>query len=277
MLTGSPESGRLPFSLDGLPLIVHGHDAEVVTCNHDSMKSWISFKRRERVLSWVVKQWREWRWYGFFLCFVWVPLRSAVIDYSPVPTGSMSPTILEGDVVWINKLAYGLRVPLTQLHVAQWADPQRGDIVVVISPRDGSRLVKRVVGVPGDTLAMHDNRLQLNGRALDYTAAAADYGATIASHLERFALFAEENLDGRVHPVMGLSAMGSTRRSFAATVVPAGSYFLMGDSRDNSLDSREFGVVRREAILGQAEGILVSLDINDSYLPRARRFFSPLR
>jgi signal peptidase I len=232
---------------------------------------------RDRVLSWLAKQWREWRWYGFFLCFVWVPLRSAVIDYSPVPTGSMNPTILEGDVVWINKLAYGLRVPLTRLYLAQWADPQRGDIVVVISPRDGSRLVKRVVGVPGDILAMHDNRLELNRRTLDYTTAVTDYGATIASRLERFAFFAEENLDGMVHPVMGLSAIRATHRSFAPTVVPADSYFLMGDSRDNSVDSREFGFVHRDAILGKAEGILVSLDINDSYLLRARRTFSPLR
>jgi signal peptidase I len=241
------------------------------------MRSRFSLERRERVLSWLVKQWREWRAYGFFLCFVWVPLRSAVVDYSPVPTGSMSPTILEGDVVWINKLAYGLRVPLTQLHVAQWADPQRGDIVVVISPSDGSRLVKRVIGVPGDILAMRDNRLELNGRTLEYTMAASDYGATIARRLERYASFAEENLDGKVHAVMGLSMDGATHRSFAPIIVPLDSYFLMGDSRDNSRDSREFGFVRREAILGQAEGILVSLDINDSYLPRARRFFAPLR
>jgi signal peptidase I len=60
--------------------------------------------------AWLGRQWREWRWYAFFFCFVWVPLRSAVIDYNPVPSGSMNPTILEGDVVWVNKLAYGLRV-----------------------------------------------------------------------------------------------------------------------------------------------------------------------
>lgn len=242
-----------------------------------SMQNWISPAVRERALAWLVRQWREWRWYGCFVCLVWVPLRSAVIDYNPVPTGSMNPTILEGDVVWVNKLAYGLRVPLTQLHVTRWADPQRGDIVVVLSPRDGTRLVKRVVGVPGDTLAMQDNHLVLNGRPLDYTPAAADYGTTIARKLRPFAFFAEEDLGGVVHPVMGLKRIHATQRNLAPLVVPPDRYFLMGDSRDNSRDSREIGLASREAILGKAEGVLVSLDLNDSYLPRPGRFFTALR
>lgn len=232
---------------------------------------------RERVRSWLTGQWREWRGYVFFFCFVWVPLRSSVVDYNPVPTGSMNPTILEGDVVWVNKLAYSLRVPLTRIHLTQWAEPKRGDIVVVVSPRDGSRLVKRVVGLPGDTLAMTDNRLELNGQRLEYAPAAADYGAGLADKLRRFAFFAEENLDGAVHPVMGLAGVGAAQRAFPALRVPAGKYFLMGDSRDNSLDSREFGFAPRDAILGRAGGILVSLDINDSYLPRTERFFTELR
>lgn len=239
----------------------------------------IRFPRMDRgqVKAWLGKQWREWRWYGFFFCFVWVPLRSAVIDYSPVPTGSMNPTILEGDVVWVNKLAYGLRVPLTQLYVTRWAEPARGDIVVVLSPKDGTRLVKRVVGVPGDTLALQGNRLVLNGRAVDYEPAAANYGDMIARRLRPHAFFAGEDLAGVEHPVMGLRGAGATARNFAAVTVPSGGYFLMGDSRDNSRDSREFGFATRDAILGKAEGILVSLDIIDTYLPRTDRFFSTLR
>src|SRR5687768_9879585 len=93
----------------------------------------LSSDPRDRVMLVLARLWREWRGYILFFCLVWVPLRSAVIDYNPVPTGSMNPTILEGDVVWVNKLAYGLRVPLTQFHLVQWANPQRGDIVVVLS------------------------------------------------------------------------------------------------------------------------------------------------
>lgn len=241
------------------------------------MKSLLHPLQRERLKRLLIGQWREWRWFLFLFCFVWVPLRSAVIDYNPVPTGSMNPTILEGDVVWVNKLAYGLRVPLTQIHLVQWAQPQRGDIVVVLSPADGTRLVKRVVGVPGDTLAMRDNRLVLNGRAVEYEPAASDYGAAIAQALRAQAFFAEENLGGVAHPVMGLRGIGAAQRSFGEIIVPAGRYFLMGDSRDNSRDSREFGLASRDAILGKAGGVLVSLDINDSYLPRLERCLSDLR
>ncbi len=231
---------------------------------------------RRRLQVWLVRQWLEWRMFIFLFCFVWVPLRSAVIDYSPVPTGSMNPTILEGDVVWVNKLAYGLRVPLTRLYLTHWAEPQRGDIVVVLSPQDGTRLVKRVVGVPGDTLAMRDNHLFLNGTPLDYAPASARYGETIARKLRPHAFFAEENLAGVEHAVMGLQVTQVAQRTFPELTVPAGRYFLMGDSRDNSRDSREFGLAERDAILGKAEGILVSLDINDTYLPRFDRMLSDL-
>ncbi len=224
----------------------------------------------------LAKTWREWRGYIFFFVLVWIPVRSAVVDYSPVPTGSMNPTILEGDVVWIDKLAYSLRVPLTTLHVKQWAEPARGDIVVVLSPEDGTRLVKRIVGVPGDTLSMQENRIHLNGERMNYTASESDYGAEIAEILRPHAAFAEEDLDGVKHPVMGIRAGAGSPRSFAPVTVPEDRYFLMGDSRDNSHDSRVYGFAKRDDILGQAKGILVSLDINDTYLPRLDRFFTPL-
>ena len=240
------------------------------------MTSTFSRNASARVVSKLARLWRQWRGYFIFFCFVWVPLRSAIIDYNPVPTGSMNPTILEGDVVWVNKLAYGLRVPLTKIHLAQWANPRRGDIVVVLSPLDGTRLVKRVVGIPGDTIAMEENRLVLNGQPLGYAPPTADYRMAIASKLQRSAFFAEENLAGVVHPVMGLSGMRSPYRSFAPIVVPPGRYFLMGDSRDNSFDSRAYGFATRDAILGQAKGVLVSLDPNGHYRPRTERFFTGL-
>jgi signal peptidase I len=236
-----------------------------------------SSESRERVVAWLGRQWRAWRLYVLLVCFVWVPLRSVAIDYNPVPSGSMNPTILEGDVVWVNKLAYSLRVPLTRMHIANWAEPQRGDIVVVLSPLDGTRLVKRVVGIPGDVLAMRGMQLVLNGSSVDYAPADSDYGAAIAEKLRPYAVFAEEDLGGVVHPVMGLKVGAAAKRDFAPVVVPEGKYFLMGDSRDNSFDSREYGFASRDAILGKAEGILVSLDINDTYLPRWERFLAEIR
>src|SRR4051812_45609895 len=94
--------------------------------------------------------------------------KSAIADWNIVPTGSMNPTILEGDRIFVNKLAFGLKLPFTSVQVAQWSDPTRGDIVVFASPIDGTRLVKRCVGLPGDTVQMIDNRLLINGQPLNY-------------------------------------------------------------------------------------------------------------
>src|SRR6266849_1150186 len=92
-------------------------------------------------------------------------LRSALADWNDVPTGSMKPTIEEGDRVVVNKLAYDLKIPFTMIEVAKWSDPKHGDIVVLFSPADGVRLVKRVVGLPGDKIEMRENQLFVNGNA----------------------------------------------------------------------------------------------------------------
>src|SRR3954452_17041153 len=94
--------------------------------------------------------------------------RSAVADYNVVPSGSMKPTIIEGDRIFGNKLAYDLKIPFTRIHIAQWADPKRGDVVVFDRPSDGVRLVKRVIGVPGDTIVLRDNPLFINGQPASY-------------------------------------------------------------------------------------------------------------
>ena len=225
----------------------------------------------------ALRQWREWRGYILFFCLVWIPLRSTVVDYNPVPTGSMNPTILEGDVVWVDKLAYSLRVPLTQKHLVRWGEPARGDIIVLISPVDGTRLVKRVIGVPGDQISLRNNRLTLNGAPLAYTPAAADYGPTIAETFRPHSVFAEEILPGHSHPIMALPRFSHEHRNFDPITIPQDRFFIMGDSRDNSIDSRTWGFAPRDAILGQAKGILVSLDINDTYLPRWNRWATKLR
>src|SRR2546421_4270871 len=98
------------------------------------------------------------------LALVLFSVRSSLADWNDVPTGSMKPTILEGDRVFINKLAYDLKVPFTTRHIAQWSDPKRGQIVVFYSPHDEKRLVKRVIGLPGDSIELRNNTLVLNGQ-----------------------------------------------------------------------------------------------------------------
>src|SRR5437868_11123609 len=103
-----------------------------------------------------------------FVVLVVLSFRSSIADWNDVPSGSMKPTILEGDRVFVNKLAYDLKVPFTTWHLAEWSSPQRGEIVVFFSPKDGTRLVKRVVGLPGDVVELRENRLIINGTAMDY-------------------------------------------------------------------------------------------------------------
>ena len=103
---------------------------------------------------------------------VMLVFRSAVADWMYVPSGSMNPTIVEGDRILVDKAAYGWRVPFTSMRLTEGGDPRRGDIVIFPSPEDGATLVKRVVGLPGDSVAMHDERLTINGEAVAYADAA---------------------------------------------------------------------------------------------------------
>src|SRR5260221_9678991 len=119
---------------------------------------------RARARHWWVKEIRP----LLVLALVLFSLRSSLADWNDVPTGSMRPTILEGDRVFVNKLAYDLKVPFTTWHIAEWSNPQRGDIVVFFSPHDGKRLVKRVVGLPGDSLELRNDGLILNGEPVEY-------------------------------------------------------------------------------------------------------------
>ena len=95
-------------------------------------------------------------------------VRSAIADWNIVPTGSMNPSIIEGDRIFVNKLAYGLRIPFTEVHLAQWSTPSRGDVITFRSPKDGTTLVKRVVALPGDTVAMNNDKLLINGKVATY-------------------------------------------------------------------------------------------------------------
>ena len=203
--------------------------------------------------------------------------RSAVADWMYVPTGSMNPTIVEGDRILVDKAAYGLRLPFTSLRMTQGSDPQRGDIVIFPSPKDGMTLVKRVVGLPGDTIAMRGERLYINGSPLDYASTqsiAADSELPIATRGQQREYFSEV-LGEATHTIMVLPQR-SAMRTFGPVTVPQGQYFMMGDSRDNSEDSRYFGFVPRETIVGRAHRVAYSLDADRWYRPRADRFFSPL-
>jgi len=204
-------------------------------------------------------------------------LRTAVADWNPIPSGSMRPTILEGDVVLINRLAFDLKVPLTNVIVAHLGEPQRGDIVTFFSPRDGVRLIKRLVALPGDTVEMRDKVLLVNGEAANYRpiGRVVEQRAPDAA-VEALRLY--ETSGSRTHVVQWLHMPdGTPGDSFGPLVVPTGHYVMLGDNRDNSADSRYFGLVPRELLIGRAVAILVSADIQGNWAPRFARFGEELK
>jgi signal peptidase I len=223
----------------------------------------------------VRKFWKEQIRPLLLMALVLFAFRSAVADWYDVPSGSMRPTILEGDRVFVHKTAYDLKVPFTTWHLAEWGNPQRGDIVVCYSPADGKRLVKRVVAVPGDRVELAGSHLLVNGVAAEYAPLAAKVTQDLPAQEIPYYQFAEETVTGRSHPVMFIPSVQS-RSSFAEQTVPAGQYFMMGDNRDNSLDSRYFGFVPRQEIVGEAVGVAMSFDKTKSFSPRWGRFFSKL-
>jgi signal peptidase I len=209
---------------------------------------------------------------AFFLLFGL--FRTAVADWNPIPTGSMRPSLLEGDVVFVNRLAYNLKVPLTDIVIMHTGEPQRGDVVTFSSPRDGTRLIKRILAVPGDTVQMRNEALEINGRRARYTTLAAG-AEPIGDGQFTPALQLDERLDTEHHRIQVLPEIHA-RNSFGPLVVPADHYLMLGDNRDNSADSRYFGLVPRRLLIGQADRILVSADITGDWRPRFQRFGQPL-
>lgn len=210
------------------------------------------------------KLWRENRSLVFFLLLMFI-FRSAVADWNEVPTGSMKPTIIEGDRILVNKLAYDLRVPFTHISLVKLADPARGDIIIFDSAVSDKRLVKRVVGIPGDTVELIDNVLHINGKPLTYDNAVITGGA----------LLQQENLLGTRHRVR-THLHGSPFANFPRIKVPEGHYLAMGDNRDESADSRAIGFVPRNEIVGRSRNVVLSLNYDNYYIPRADRFFHTL-
>ncbi|GFZ99615.1 signal peptidase I [Dyella caseinilytica] len=203
----------------------------------------------------------------FMLCMIM--FRSALADWSVVPTGSMQPTIQIGDRILVDKAAYDIRVPLTHISLIHLADPQRGDIVVLDSHAANERLVKRVIGLPGDEVALRDNMLYINGVAATYSPVNVQ---GIHDDQQDPARYEMESLGHLQHLIRLSIYRPSEMRDFGPITVPTGQYLLMGDNRDNSMDSRYLGFFPRNEIVGRSRYVAMSLDPNHDYLPRKQRF-----
>lgn len=207
------------------------------------------------------KLWKENRVFILFILLM-VFFRSTLADWNAVPTGSMKPTIVEGDRIWVNRIAYDLRVPFTDVSILNINQPKRGDIIVFNSKAADKRLVKRVVGLPGDTVEMRSDHLIVNGQSAEYQ---------FKDNINGFSRFVEK-LGSMEHDIR-VTQQPSGFNSFAVVKVPEGMYFVLGDNRHNSADSRVYGFVPHAELIGRAKSVVMSLDYNDYYLPRIERFF----
>jgi signal peptidase I len=220
--------------------------------------------------------WRDWRGFLLFIAVMLV-FRSAIADWNQVPSGSMQPTILIGDRIVVDKLAYDLRIPFTLRRLARWHEPERGDVVTFPSPKNEQLLVKRIVGIPGDVVALKDNVLTINGVTASYSTLegeAVPPGAISGPYPFRFLT---ETILGKTRMIMlESSSLASGVTTFGPVTVPEGQYLMLGDNRDNSHDSRYIGFVGRDRILGRAETVAFSLDYDNYFRPRSERFFAPL-
>lgn len=204
---------------------------------------------------------RENRWLLIFLLLLGL-FRSAIADWNTIPSSSMHPTLLEGDVVLVNRLAYDFKLPLSdRILIPALGEPQHGDIVTFASPADGMRLIKRVIGLPGDVVWMVQRRLVINGKPLAYRTLDETDGTRQLS----------EALDGRNHRVQWQDGAGMATH-FGPVKIPEGQYLVLGDNRDNSADSRFIGFIPRALLIGRAERILASADVLGNWLPRWTRF-----
>jgi signal peptidase I len=221
-----------------------------------------------------MKTWvRENKSFLMFLCLIGI-FRSAVAELNAIPSGSMHPNLLEGDVVLVNRTAYSLKVPLTDVVLARLGEPARGEVITFHSPRDGERLIKRVIGLPGDVVEMRNERLVINGRAADYAVGDSIRETIGAGKVDAVRL--TESMAGQRRRIQVLPEIDAAR-SFGPITVPKDQYLVLGDNRDNSADSRYIGLIPRSMLIGRAERVVVSADYQGNWMPRTDRFGMSLR
>ena len=205
-----------------------------------------------------------WEWAKSFSMTVLVILvvRTFLLDIFRIPSSSMEGTLLVGDILFVNKLAYGAEVPLTAKRLPPMHIPQRGEVIVFKWPLDHAKpFVKRLVGLSGDTIAMRNGRLQVNGVAQSerFTRRMPGLAEPMAMEFDwlRRALLPAAHASAGAHP---------TRNTWGPLVVPAHQLFVLGDNRDNSSDSRYWGFVPDSLLLGQPLLVYYSV-VPDSVAP----------
>ena len=216
-------------------------------------------------MNFLNKFWQSNKLFILFIVLMSV-FRSAVADWYTVPTGSMKPTIKVGDRIMVNKMAYDLKLPFTQLSLLTTGEPRRGEIVVFESKAADNRLIKRMIGLPGDVIEMKNEQLYINAQPLSYT----------VNEQSARQLFATIKIDTITHSIRIDKNKSDQFSNFGPITVPDDHYLVLGDNRRNSADSRFYGFVPRHELKGKATAIAFSLNYDNYYIPRDNRFFKDI-
>ena len=212
-----------------------------------------------------------------FALVVWLVLRTFIIEAYHIPSPSMENTLLEGDFLFVNKFIYGAKIPFVRLALPKVRDPRRGDIVVFDSPIEPLKVVKRLIGVSGDTLQMVHGQVIRNGSHVD-----EPYAQNLDPEATAGTGYREQMYEWQVKHLIGRDTVGYAPdlHDWGPIVVPHDSLFVMGDNRDSSYDGRYWGFLPRENVRGTPLFIYYSYDMR-SWRPlpalsaiRWGRFFS---
>jgi signal peptidase I len=211
---------------------------------------------RQKVLEQAAAVWREplpveYAKSFFPILFGVMILRSFLFEPFQIPTGSMIPTLNVGDFIVVNKYAYGIRLPVTGTKIVSIGEPRRGDVMVFIPPHDPNYFIKRVIGLPGEHVRYENNVVYINGEALPQQA--------MAPIRELGVIHSRETVGGVIHDIYTAESQRFSRLYDwlppEGAVIPEGHYFMMGDNRDNSSDSRYWGPVSEASIVGKAVAV----------------------
>ena len=224
------------------------------------------YSHRPKVVQWSIELFPVLLLVLVFRGFIFEPFR--------VPSNSMMPTLLTGDFILVNKFDYGLRLPLLNSKIIDFSKPERGDVIVFRYPNyehtagySGVDFIKRVVALPGDTISYEKDQLTVNGETVDYRKIGAYQGVDSGKAMSGYRQV-RELIDHADHDIL-LHPLGHSRE-LSKTTVPEGHYFVMGDNRSHSSDSRFWGYVPEDYILGRAIGIWMHWDWNHNTMQFSR-------